>query len=161
MYSKIEWVTNKWEQFRFWFWFRFRFRFWIPTFPHAWESLGTRSPWVDFILPWVAFILLWVNFILPWVHFVLPWVHFVLPWVSCLLPWVNCILPWVNFVLPWVNFILPWLFILPWQLWATVASIYVLICWLNYSMLMYLHFVNTCHPSKWCYHLLVLKSEYI
>ena len=30
------------------------------------------------------------------------------------------VMPWVNFVLPWVKFVVPWLFVLPWQLWATV-----------------------------------------
>ena len=32
------------------------------------------------------------------------------------------VLPWINFVLPWVKFVVPWLFVLPWQLWATVDS---------------------------------------
>jgi len=31
-------------------------------------------------------------------------------------------LPSDNTVLPWVKFIVPWLFVLPWQLWATVAD---------------------------------------
>ena len=41
--------------------------------------------------------------------------------VSFVLPWVNFVLPWVNFVLPSDNIVVPWLFVLPWQLWATVV----------------------------------------
>ena len=68
----------------------------------------------------VFFVLPWVNFVLPWVNFVLPWVNFILPWINGVLPWVNFVLPSHNIVLPWVQFIVPWLFVLPWQLWATV-----------------------------------------
>ena len=57
------------------------------------------------------------------VFFLLPWVNFVLPWVNFVLPWINFVLPSHNIVLPWVKFIVPWLFVLPWQLWATVPLI--------------------------------------
>ena len=69
-----------------------------------------------------------VFFVLPWVHFVLPWVHFVLPWV--------------HFVLPWVKFVVPWLFVLPWQLWATVQYRCKRHKWIQMS------FTTYCHKSR-------------
>jgi len=36
------------------------------------------------------------------------------------LPWINSTLSWVNFVFPSDNIVVPRLFVLRWQLWATV-----------------------------------------
>ena len=84
-------------------------------------QITTADQLVLFVLPWVNFVLPWVNFVLPWVNFVLPWVNSILPWINGVLPWVHFVLPSHNIVLPWVQFIVPWLFVLPWQLWATVG----------------------------------------
>ena len=70
-----------------------------------------------------------------------------LPWISGVLPWISGVRPWINFVLPSdiivllrVKFEVPWLFVLPWQLWATVQCslvVTVVLIWLIISILFF------------------------
>lgn len=92
---------------------------------HFKMQISTAEQVIFFVLPRVKFVLLWVKFVLLWISCVLPWVNFVLPWVNSVLPWANFVLPSDNTVLPWAKFVVPWLFVLLWQLWATVIMGYI------------------------------------